>query len=54
VFIAKVGLNWLDPRTGRPVRVEVGDRCEPPEKSQKWLLEQGLIEPVKPKQKGAD
>jgi hypothetical protein len=45
-FIANTGLDWLDPKTGKKVRVEAGERADlVPEKSRGWLLEQGLISP---------
>lgn|GEM_PF-2099738 len=45
-FIATTGLDWVDPKTGRGVRVEPGERADAvPEKSRHWLIEQGLIEP---------
>lgn len=51
-FIAKTGLNWVHPKTGKKVRVESGHRCDDvPEKSRGWLLDQGLIEDVSPKSK---
>lgn len=51
-FIAKTGLDWLDPNTGKPVRVEAGERCDDvPEASQGWLSKQGLIVAVDAKGK---
>lgn len=51
-LIAKTGLDWVDPKTGEAVRVEAGEVCDGvPEKSQDWLLEQGLIE-YEPKEGG--
>ena len=45
-YIAKVGLDWRDPKTGEKVRVEPGERADDvPEKSRGWLLEQGLLVP---------
>lgn len=46
-FIANVGMNWLDPKTGEDIRVEAGERCDDvPPKDHKWLLEQGAITEV--------
>ena len=51
-FIARVGLDWLDPKTGKNVRVEAGGRCDGvPTTSRGWLLDQGLIEPCDSKGK---
>lgn len=53
-LIAKTGLDWVDPKTGKDVRVEAGEECDHlPEKSLSWLLEQGLVEYAEP-EGGAD
>lgn len=45
-YRAVVGLDYSSP-TGKAIRVEAGRVARNlPEKSVKWLLDQGLIEPI--------
>jgi hypothetical protein len=43
-YIARVGLNYIDP-LGKPKRVEPGEACDDlPNRSMPWLLSQGMVE----------
>lgn len=44
-YIANVGIDWLDPKTGENRRIEVDESADGVlDKSRGWLLEQGHIE----------